>query len=70
MDNSANIGSIFYTSMQAVPAFLPSVIAGKKIPCLIPHAIDQDPHFRVSRDVIPKLGYDKQLQSNVCSYQD
>jgi tryptophanyl-tRNA synthetase len=29
------------------------------MPCLIPHAIDQDPHFRVSRDVIPKLGYYK-----------
>ena len=54
-----NIGAIFYTSMQAVPALLPSVIAGKKIPCLIPHAVDQDPHFRVSRDVITKLGYDK-----------
>ncbi|MFT4343871.1 MAG: tryptophan--tRNA ligase [Candidatus Woesearchaeota archaeon] len=52
-----NIGAIFYTSMQAVPTFLPSVLAQKNIPCLIPHAIDQDPHFRVSRDVIPKLGY-------------
>ena len=51
-----NIGSIFYTAMQAVPAFLPSIFAGKNIPCLIPHAIDQDPHFRVSRDVMPKLG--------------
>jgi len=39
--NDTNIGSIFYTSMQAVPAFLP------------------DTHFRVSRDVIPKLGYHK-----------
>lgn len=58
-DNSQNIGSIFYTAMQAVPAFLPSIIAKKKIPCLIPHAIDQDPHFRVSRDVIPKLGFNK-----------
>lgn len=58
-DDSRNIGEIFYTSMQAVPAFLPCVIAGKKIPCLIPLAIDQDTHFRVSRDVIPKLGYDK-----------
>ncbi len=57
--NETNIGGIFYTSMQAVPAFLPSVIYKKKIPCLIPHAIDQDPHFRVSRDVIPKLGYYK-----------
>jgi len=57
--DSNNIGEIFYTSMQAVPAFLPSVIAGKKIPCMIPLGIDQDTHFRVSRDVIPKLGYDK-----------
>ncbi len=59
LTNENNIGSIFYTAMQAVPAFLPSALAKRKIPCLIPHAIDQDPHFRVSRDVIPKLGYDK-----------
>lgn len=57
--NEQNIGAIFYTSMQAVPAFLPSVLKKRNIPCLIPHAIDQDPHFRVSRDVIPKLGYYK-----------
>jgi len=57
--NDQNIGAIFYTSMQAVPAFLPNVLDGGKRPCLIPHAIDQDPHFRVSRDVIPKLGYFK-----------
>jgi tryptophanyl-tRNA synthetase len=54
-----NIGSIFYTSMQAVPAFLPSVLKGKNIPCLIPLAVDQDPHFRVARDVYPKLNYYK-----------
>ncbi len=54
-----NIGEYFYTSMQAVPAFLPSVQAGRNIPCLIPMGIDQDPHFRVSRDVMPKLGYYK-----------
>ena len=59
MSNETNIGSIFYTAMQAVPAFLPSVLKKKEIPCLIPHAIDQDPHFRVSRDVIPKLGHYK-----------
>ena len=58
-DDSQNIGSIFYTSMQAVPAFLPSVIKGKNIPCLIPHAVDQDPHFRLTRDILPKLGYYK-----------
>lgn len=54
-----NIGEFFYTSVQAVPAFLPSVQAGKNIPCLIPMGIDQDPHFRVSRDVMPKLGFYK-----------
>ena len=59
LTNDANIGSIFYTAMQAVPTFLPSVIAKKNIPCLIPHAVDQDPHFRLSRDVVGKLGYYK-----------
>ncbi len=59
MTNENNIGQIFYTSMQAVPAILPSVLKGKNIPCLIPLAIDQDPHFRIARDVCPKLGYYK-----------
>src|SRR3989338_4987410 len=54
-----NIGLIFYTAMQSVPAFLPSVLKKKNIPCLIPYAIDQDPHFRVARDVLPKIGYYK-----------
>ncbi len=45
--------------MQSVPAFLPSALAGKNIPCLIPHAIDQDPHFRITRDIVSKLGYYK-----------
>ena len=57
--NENNLGTIFFTSMQAVPAFLPNIIAGKKMACLIPHAIDQDPHFRVTRDVLPKLGHYK-----------
>ncbi len=57
--NESNVGQIFFTSMQAVPAFLPSVKKGKNIPCLIPLAIDQDPHFRVARDILPKLGYYK-----------
>jgi tryptophanyl-tRNA synthetase len=57
--DSANVGQIFYTSMQAVPCFLPSVLAKKKIPCLIPLAIDQDAHFRIARDILPKLGHHK-----------
>jgi len=66
-NDSNNIGSIFYTAMQAVPAFLPSIIKKKKIPCLIPHAVDQDPHFRLSRDIIPKLGHYKPA-SIQCSF--
>ncbi len=57
--NETNIGSIFYTSMQAVPAFLKSVEEKKNVPCLIPLAIDQDVHFRIARDVLVKMGYYK-----------
>jgi tryptophanyl-tRNA synthetase len=58
-ENSMNIGGIWYPAMQAVPAFLPSYIYGTKTPCVIPCAIDQDPHWRVTRDVAEKLGYYK-----------
>jgi len=58
-NDSTNIGAIFYTSMQAVPAFLPSVIEGKNIPCLIPLGVDQDTHFRLTRDIMPRLGFYK-----------
>lgn len=57
--DSDNIGKYFFTSMQAVPAFLIPALTGRNMRCLIPHAIDQDPHFKVARDVIPKLGYNK-----------
>jgi len=59
LTEQSNIGLTFYTSMQAVPAFLPSILKNKKIPCLIPHAVDQDPHFRLTRDILPKLGHYK-----------
>ena len=64
--NENNIGEIFYTSMQTVPAFLPSITSGKNIPCLIPHAVDQDPHFRLTRDILPKLGYYKPASIQCC----
>jgi tryptophanyl-tRNA synthetase len=57
--NSNNIGEIFYTSIQAAPAFLPSVESAEPVPVLIPCGIDQDPHFRIARDVAPRLGYPK-----------
>ena len=57
--DSNNLGEIFYTSMQSVPAFLPTILGGKPTYCLIPCAIDQQPHFFLTNDVAPKLGYPK-----------
>jgi len=57
--NETNIGAIFYTSTQAVGAFIKSAEEKRKIPCLIPLGVDQDVHFRVARDVVEKLGYYK-----------
>lgn len=57
--DSNNLGQIFYTCMQSVPAFLPTILEGKATYCLIPCAIDQQPHFFMTNDVAPKLGYPK-----------
>ena len=57
LKESSNVGQIFFTCIQSVPAFLESVLTGKNVPCLIPLAVDQDPHFRITRDVAPKIGY-------------
>lgn len=57
--NETNIGMTFWPAMQAAPCFLPSVLQKKKVRTLIPAAIDQDPYWRISRDVAPKLGYPK-----------
>ncbi len=61
-EDSDNIGIIFFPAIQAAPAFLESDLKGKNVPCLIPAAIDQDPYWRVTRDVAPKLGYYKPAQ--------
>ncbi len=58
-NSSSNIGLIFFTCLQSAPAFLESERRKKDVPCLIPCAIDQDPHFRITRDVAPHLGYPK-----------
>ncbi len=61
-NESDNIGIIFFPAIQATPAFLESYLTGRNVPCLIPAAIDQDPYWRVARDVAPKLGYFKPAQ--------
>ena len=60
--DSTNIGMLFYPAVQAAPAFIESYLTGHNVPCLIPAAIDQDPYWRVTRDVAPKLGYYKPAQ--------
>ncbi|HLD60324.1 MAG TPA: tryptophan--tRNA ligase [Candidatus Bilamarchaeaceae archaeon] len=48
-----NIGLNFYPAYQTVPTFF------EKKRCLIPCAIDQDPYWRVQRDIAEKIGYKK-----------
>jgi len=60
--DSSNIGIIFFPAIQAVPCFLETELTGENVPCLIPAAIDQDPYWRVARDIAPKLGYFKPAQ--------
>jgi len=57
--DSTNIGLIFYPSLQIAVAFLPTELHGRPTPVLIPCAIDQDPYFRLARDVAESLGYPK-----------
>ena len=60
--NSTNIGMIGFPPIQSAPCFLPSIIEKKATPVLIPAAIDQDPYWRVTRDVAEKIGYSKPAQ--------
>lgn len=57
------IGKIHFASVQiatAFPSSFPDVLGlPAKTPCLIPCAIDQDPYFRVCRDVADKLRFAK-----------
>jgi tryptophanyl-tRNA synthetase len=48
-----NIGFSFYPSIQ----ILPSLLENRR--CLIPSAIDQDPYWRIQRDIAESMGYYK-----------
>jgi tryptophanyl-tRNA synthetase len=60
--NSTNIGMIGFPPIQAAPCFLPTSIEGKPVPVLVPAAIDQDPYWRITRDVADRMGYYKPAQ--------
>ena len=51
--NDTNLGMIFYTCLQSAPCF----IEDKQV--LIPLGVDQDPHFRITRDIAPKINKTK-----------
>jgi tryptophanyl-tRNA synthetase len=62
-NDSDNIGKIHFAAIQASPSFsnsFPHIFGtASNVPCLIPCAIDQDPYFRLTRDVAQKLKYPK-----------
>ena len=51
--DSTNIGMLFYPTLQIVPTFF------ENRRCLIPEAIDQDPYWRIQRDIAESLGHYK-----------
>jgi tryptophanyl-tRNA synthetase len=59
---STNLGWVFWPAVQAVPCFIHKKLTGENVPALIPAAIDQDPYWRITRDIAPRLGYFKPAQ--------
>ena len=53
LDATSNIGILFYPAIQIVPTMF------EKKRCLIPAAIDQDPYWRLQRDLAESLDYYK-----------
>ncbi|KAF5405701.1 Tryptophanyl-tRNA synthetase [Paragonimus heterotremus] len=60
------IGKIAFPAIEAAPCFTQAfptifgpVVKKESMGCLIPCAIDQDPYFRMTRDVAPRLGLPK-----------
>ncbi len=54
-NNESNIGMISYPALQIIPTFF------EKNRAVIPCAIDQDPYFRLQRDIAESLGYKKNV---------
>lgn len=50
---STNVGMIFFPSLQLIPTFF------ERKRCLIPAAVDQDPYWRIQRDIAEKFGFYK-----------
>ncbi|XP_054010560.1 tryptophan--tRNA ligase, cytoplasmic [Hylaeus anthracinus] len=60
--DSDPVGKIAFPPTQAAPAIsgtFPFIFKNTKVHCLIPCAIDQDPYFRMTRDIAPRIGFPK-----------
>ncbi|PQQ14881.1 tryptophan--tRNA ligase cytoplasmic [Prunus yedoensis var. nudiflora] len=55
-----HIGKVFHLCSSIISKFLSTSFGGQdNHRCLIPCTIDQDPYFRMTRDVAPRIGYQK-----------
>jgi len=73
VDGSDNLGKITWGVKQSIPAFsssFPFLFTeqnphykenGKSVACVVVMAIDQDPYFRLARDLAPKMGERKNV---------
>lgn len=63
LDGSENTGKVAYPAIQAVPCMsstFPHIFGDKNnAVCLIPCGIDQDPYFRMTRDIAQRLKFPK-----------
>ena len=62
------VGRVSFPALQIAPSFssaFPHLFGDKVVPCLIPYAIDQDPYFRLCRDIAPRLKLPK--PASLCS---
>nr|QBK91794.1 MAG: tryptophanyl-tRNA synthetase [Pithovirus LCPAC304] len=63
-EESDSIGKIAFPAIEIAPCFsscFPTYDISKRkdVMCVVPCAIDQDPFFRMARDIAPRLGYPK-----------
>lgn len=71
LEESGCVGQMMWPIYQTTAAFsdaFTDIFGDKsKLSCLVAYAIDQDPYFRLARDVAPKLGY-KKPSSLMCRF--
>jgi tryptophanyl-tRNA synthetase len=60
IDGSDSPAKMAFPAIQIVPAlgstFAKSLFSGKRLRCLVPCGIDQDPYFRLTRDLAHRMG--------------